>query len=365
MSNRVEVYQLNEISKIRNIWRNLEQGSDMTYFQSYDWYEMLCSFIPKDTKYFISRLFVVFEDNVPLLIAPLWIVLKRFNFFNKSGAYLLGRQGWSDYLNFCYDVFSGGAVKCLFAFLQRKYKINTVLFENLKEETYLFNYLQNCKCLHVEFSNSKCVSLIMPTDYNLYFKSLRKSVRQNIRTARNRVNADGVLLKFLGININVDIAACNRLREIRLAYKNRPRSLKEHINNRISSKADLFKFPITLLGIIYEKIKNRLLFHFPSYNVLDTDKNVKFMTAYHGEKLIAFFAYGIDDARHEIVVMAAGIDDDYKRYSPGMLLMCNFIKNLIESKSDIKVIDFTRGTERYKYDLGGMEHLIYSVKCFL
>ena len=56
--------------------------------------------------------------------------------------------------------------------------------------------------------------------------------------------------------------------------------------------------------------------------------------------------------------MAVGTDESFARYSPGMLLMLEFIKEQISLK-EMNVVDFTRGNEFYKYALGGKDHFIF------
>ena len=80
-----------------------------------------------------------------------------------------------------------------------------------------------------------------------------------------------------------------------------------------------------------------------------------------GGKLRAFFYYGFDIEKTRIRVMAAGTDLEYARYSPGMLLMYNFIINSIQ-EGKIREIDFTRGDEKYKFSLGGEQRLNHTIK---
>lgn len=77
------------------------------------------------------------------------------------------------------------------------------------------------------------------------------------------------------------------------------------------------------------------------------------MTAFDDKgHLRAFFNYAYDLDGKRIRVMAAGTDLDFARYSPGMLLMYNFIIDSIRN-GVLKEIDLTRGDEKYKFSLGG------------
>lgn len=54
--------------------------------------------------------------------------------------------------------------------------------------------------------------------------------------------------------------------------------------------------------------------------------------------------------RNSLVVMCAGVNPKFARYSPGLLSMYNQIKIFLEEQH-LDSIDFTRGNEKYKYDL--------------
>ena len=112
MKYKTEYYNIENFSKLESVWKELEKGEDMTSFQSYHWYQMLNEcYVPKDTPNYLSIYAVVKRDNEIVLIAPLWIVKKTFKIVNKKGIYFLGREGWSDYLNFIYKDFDDDAMR--------------------------------------------------------------------------------------------------------------------------------------------------------------------------------------------------------------------------------------------------------------
>lgn len=43
---RVQAYDPFGFKKLKDVWDKLYEGKDMTYFQSYDWYEIINSMIP-------------------------------------------------------------------------------------------------------------------------------------------------------------------------------------------------------------------------------------------------------------------------------------------------------------------------------
>jgi len=54
----------------------------------------------------------------------------------------------------------------------------------------------------------------------------------------------------------------------------------------------------------------------------------------------------------------SGFDPSYNSFSSGLLNHAFAIKRSIEHK--VKVFDFMRGDERYKYDLGASDKLLYT-----
>lgn len=55
----------------------------------------------------------------------------------------------------------------------------------------------------------------------------------------------------------------------------------------------------------------------------------------------------------------SGYNLNYGHLAPGLILKAYLIKNSIEK--GFEVYDFLRGTERYKYDLGGVDCALYTM----
>lgn len=327
-----------EISNIESTWICLEKGNDMSYFQTYSWYSGILQLVLKDSWFYETKVAAVFKNETIVMIAPLFIIKYTWG-LNKKGIYFWGRCGWSDYLNLIYADFDSNAYEYLVCDLKKKYHISTIHWEQLKETTSLYSYLMNEKNV-ISRKATTCVGLQMPITKEDYSHNLSKSSRQNLRTAVNRMKKDARYLKFVFDDRDVDLKLCEQMRAIRVVKKNKPQNVLSFIKQLI---------------VKYTSIK--FIYSLPFY----FDKSSKMMVAYERDKPRAFFNYGINETDESIVLMAVGTDESFERYSPGMLLMYNFINHIIENKS-IHYIDFTRGTERYKYALGGTEHTIYDVK---
>lgn len=338
---------LDAISDISDDWRELESGADMSYFQSYDWYQMLSSLNSsiKDKRFTIEYV-VAKKDGSSIIIAPLWIVNRTFGKHNRKGVYLFGRGQWSDYLNFIYRDWNDDIASLLFQQISYRYHTNRFYFENIKQDTELAKFINknfkvNNKVVGV------CVKLTLPTTWLEYQNSLSKNARQNIRTAHNRAVKDGIELVYNFNDQELDIAEFAKYRAHRVIKKNQfnGRSLKWEICNYISTK-----------------ILKRGWYRFKEYNPYTDDVNSKFLSLKTSDgKLCAAFNYGLDRTHKQIVLMAVSTNELFSRYSPGMLLLYAFIKKLI-ADNNISTLDFTRGNERYKYVLGGKDHFIDSLE---
>lgn len=332
----VDYYNIEQFPLLRKEWEKLEIGDDMTVFQSYNWYEMLNKYyVPGNTKNYISIYATVRKSGKVVLIAPLWIVLHTFSIINKRGVYFLGRKGWSDYLNFIYDDFDREALSFLLSNITIKFKTNRFCLESLRHSSASYQYI--CKEMAPTIlGNGICVSVLLPSSTKDYYNSLSKNTRQNIRTANNRLKKDGVNFCVVTDDQQVDTEKCFNIREERFLMK----------FDKIS-KLRKFKYAIM----------KRLSFQFKSFLPFYTYEYGHFLTSYCGDELSSFFYYLIDKSHKEIVVLAAGVNIKYSRYSPGILSLYDFIDKNI-THGDISSIDFTSGNEKYKYYMGGKEKFI-------
>ena len=91
--------------------------------------------------------------------------------------------------------------------------------------------------------------------------------------------------------------------------------------------------------------------------------NSKFLTIKDSDKnaLMSAVNYGYCKNRKEVVAMAVSLNDNYKRYSPGIIGWYQFILANIGGEA-LKYIDFTRGGENYKFVLGGTKHPFHFIK---
>ena len=329
----VRKYAQRDLTLLRKGWQLLETGKDMSYFQTYDWYESINDITQsKGEVVFIE----VIKSEKTLLIAPLWILRHTYLFVNKCGCYFWGKNGYSDYLNFIYTEFDENALNALFTFISKEYGITQYYLEFLQEGTDVVSYLAHSipKLKKISFSYA---TISLPNDVEEYSRGLSKHARQNLRTAHNRMIKDGLSFNSTiseKCSDHLIRCKCEEIRKQRLA--NKKRSVRQHWS--LKTKVHMF-------------FDNLFRIKFSYKSVVDVEKNGNLLLITCGDDIAAFFYYGYETQKKRVVVMTAGTNTKYARYSPGFYYMYQQIRNWIENGS-VKTVDFTRGDEKYKYDLG-------------
>lgn len=346
----VRKVELSELSYIRDSWKRLERGPDMTFFQKYEWNELVVNHVPTG-KGIECGFFVVAKDVVDIIIAPLWIINRTIRIVNKPGVYIIGRRGYSDYLNLIYDDFDEEAMRFLVQYIESRYKVTTWFFEYLPDSALLTHILTNIGRKVYDLKHKSALTycgVTLPTDESEYMKSLSQKTRQNIRTAINRAKKDGLNLV---INYNDDgmRLQCAEIRNDWMKKK-----IKRD-NSMISLKG---KIHLKARWLMYE----RFIIKFPKYSPIVDTVSTKLLTIKDEStgEIAAFFNYGVDEVHRTIVVITAGVNEKYTRYSPGLVCSNDFICNCI-SEGLISYYDFTRGTEPYKNRLGAKDHKVTNI----
>ena len=197
------------------------------------------------------------------------------------------------------------------------------------------------KCLSsIVSEREKCVRIFLPSfGYEDYFHSLTKHQRQNIRTAYNKIEKENIqisLMKFSGGNeISTQVwRDCMRIYEQR----------------RLSQG----KIPNSIVKRLYYKISN------PLEQIMKRTDNNELYVLYLNETPVAFMAGLLNKVKTEFLVPMLSCSADYLKFSTGIILINEVIKDLI--RENVKSIDLGRGDEQYKYFMGGSEHINHSFK---
>lgn len=329
-------FELNKI-KFINAWKENYHVPNISYFNSPQWHQVVLSYY-RDTFLTkkINRLIyfeVNFEQNQK--ITGFFYVTKTLKGNVITFGHLLGP---SDY----YDVLYTSKVtleQLQSVFLQIEQDFNAIgtKFNNIKSSSLTYKAIKDLT--HVQLMSLDCVAINLPETYDLYFKSLSKSVRQNIRTAYNRASKNNVSFQ-LEVYTKKDSPQINwnHLKEL-YQQRNQFRKQKMYWKSAFYYQLDY------LFG------KQKDLFDYEATKKTDFTLAVLKVN----EEVAAYF-FGFQTHKN-IEINRVVINDHFKFYSPGLILFNEYIQQNIHQ---LNVIDLTVGDEKYKFDLGGNKHLIFS-----
>lgn len=341
----VRCYRSIKDDDLKEHWLSLQCGSDMTAFQTYDWYEMLeeeyqCNKLKK----MASRIcyMEVWQDQMPVLIAPLHIQKHTMGIGDlgyKKSVYLLGMKGYTDYLNLIYDHISRETVEYLFYAIKNHTGQSTYRFVQIPENTEFAAILREYekKGMAAQFHFENCVKVCFPATPEEYAGKISKNLKSSLRRQTNKYEREGIDLVYdLIEGICNDESVSKRIADIhniRFKQKN-----KDHAATRLSAAV----------------ARRRIVFDEIQYS-MHHNKDTWLLLGKNRDEIIVYF-YGLKD-RNAIRIMQLGFAAEYAKYMPGNMTMMKFIRDNFEGLSGF-IMDFTRGEERYKYELGGIQHKI-------
>lgn len=318
----VEIEKTESFNEIDGIWGRLyNENESLTYYQSPEFMRTLWeNILPYRVILRVKPVFYVFKkDNQPVFILPL------FKTILKNEYVLFGRKAGVGYLDAVYkDDITDEEFKECFEVLKKDTRVS---FEHVRSETALGRWLLTDGG---EISGEGCTEIPLPDSYEDYYRALSKHMRQNIRTAYNRLKTDGGEIKYEFYD-----------------YSEMPDELYDrlqrmYIDRQINryGKSKLYKYFVKYVDIGTKIQKSKRI------------KEKAFVLKINGEIAAYYDAIYADDGK-TVIVPRLAIADGFNRYSPGMMLINESIKTLIGEK--IKCMDLTHGTEPYKLSMGGVE----------
>lgn len=283
-----------------------------------------------------EKCFVLYEDDNPVAVAPL--LVKKEN--GRNTIFLRGHFTGAGNLDFVYS--------CYFTYEHFAFFVQSItdsldnskwIIDRISEKSLTFEYWKRYTSGLAAIESSEiCVEIKTNTSHDEWMKSLSKSVRQNVRTSYNRLNTDG---KAIRVNIVYDSRIPERL-------------FNEMVT--VASKR----------AVEYDKHKQRWLWRI-YYPLKKFDPLLKFLRKYKhcfyatvhidGQLAASLMGFRANDGRY--IIPRLSYNSDFYRYSPGGILVNETMKSLCAKEKDVN-LDLSRGDEKYKYDFGGKEHLIYS-----
>lgn len=335
-----QIKYYNKLTSIEPDWRILYNKSSLTYFCSAEWHKVVLSFLKKSalTKRLLKiQYFSVQNEKNQVIVAGFFFVNRYGKNKKLQFSHILGP---SDYYDFVYqqDDLTFAAVKDIMSTIQKKYNAASLSVSMVKESSSIASYLlQNDKALKTQLP---AAAIHLEENYEQYLQALSKSVKQNIRTAYNRLKRDELDYKLTIVDrndtANIDFNKLKELYALRNVHRKEEHNWKvklfQSLNNSFSAQVDMFE--------------------------LETLKQTDFtlgLLEFKNELAAYFFGF---ERNGKIEINRVVINEAFKFYSPGMILFNEYIK--IAFEQDIKVIDLTNGDEKYKFDLGGKIHNVYN-----
>ncbi len=188
-----------------------------------------------------------------------------------------------------------------------------------------------------DLTESVNINLDPFNNYAEYFKSLSKSVRQNLRTAKNRIQKDGAQFSLQVFN----------------GKEVTRKDFNSMINVFLNRHECRYGTPSTVLLKWYYR-------HFDYYfNSIKKDESTKIAFLRIDNRIAAFFIGFYDKNCKSVFIPRLAISDIFSRYSPGYLLVSEYIKICFDC--NIRNVDLLSGTEKYKFDLGGKMYNRYRI----
>lgn len=330
-------------NEVENSWKSIFSNSSLSYFCSPKWHAVVLSLLKSAlfTK-MINHLHyftVTSASNQEIQVVGFFYVT---NLFGKKKLRFGHLMNFSDYYDFIYpDHFSADLFPGIIQKIASDFKVGEIQFNHVNPESNLLALLE--KDNDYKMSKLECVAVHLKGDYETYLQTLSKSVRQNLRTARNRVTKKKLSFNYRLLDKNnideIDFEMLKKMYSERNHHKSeeniywKTRIIKI-LDHGFSEEKDMFDIP---------KIK-------------ETDFSLGLL--YLNSDLVAYFFGFREEGRIEINRVV--INDEFRFYSPGLLLLNEYIKS--EIPNGLKTFDLTLGDEKYKYDLGGETHFVYNFK---
>lgn len=251
--------------------------------------------------------------------------------------YLFGTNEAFDIVDFVYGDITEDelrkSISCFFNYLKQK-NVNYFDAKYIPANSKTWAVLESWGGGKIE--NVKNVSINLDSQtYESYFSSLGKHARQNIRTANNRIDTDQKSVSFELVD---DYASKKNLhRECMKTFIKRLRKRYAESNSKINMILHLFDY--VSKGVMLDN---------------------GIICALRIDGQIAAFFEGFKDEQ-SILIPRLAIDTDYDRYSPGLLLCTEAIRSCYKV-GGIARFNLLRGTEKYKYDLGGNTYFTNNIE---
>lgn len=317
------------LDKIKKQWNDMYSGNNMlSPYMSYDFQQIYKRKLWIGKSRFLAKYecYALYERDEIICLVP--IIKKSDNSYIGGDLCATGQLDFVYRENMPLDELKN-CVEVVKQSIGGKFHINKI-----SENSKLCKALKEC---YEPASNESCVKIDLPDDYNIWFSGLSKSVRQNIRTAKNRMRREEKQCKF-------------EIYNGRKVQGDDNKELMDVYNKRME-----FKFG-RKVGRLESLIRENMNPITSACNQLSNN----FVAILRIDNEVAAFLSGLqNNGQTLLLVPRLAINDKYALYSPGSLLIAETNAYAIE-QTNIRCVDLSRGNEKYKFAMGGVEHYNYS-----
>jgi hypothetical protein len=326
---------------LRGAWKRLEgQASAQTsVYQSY--------YVNKTVKKrlgiyalqqrYSARYIAVTEDGKTKLILPLC------RYWGRQDYCALGRfNGFQVYdLIYGKDMTKEEFLRC-FRFVLEKLSPKSLVLSNVPCSSLLYQcveegLLEDCGYGCALKANDN-VCICTGGDYDSWYAALSKHTRQNVRTAYNRMASDAVQMRY----------------ELYRGKKPDTETLDQIIELYCARHSARY-------GVQTSRAKKLYLRYLDfSTACLQNHKDNFCAVLYMNDRLAAFMAGMVEKEGSAVVIPRLSIEDDFGRYSPGVVLINETVKRMT-TEQNIGNLDLSKGAEGYKLSMGGTLYHTYDI----
>lgn len=323
--NCMEIKTYNKIDDLKSIWNEIYKKSKQCPILEFDFVKNWNKTLKQKKALILKRgkikYYVGIENGKAVMILPM---IKYGN--TLESVYLL------DY----FDVLSEENIEPekVKEFINKISETTAckILFNHVNENSVIVNTFK--EAIKKDKFEECSVILLNPSSsqkFDEFYNKLSKNTRQNIRTMYNRISKDGIEFSLLEID--------------KSNYKKHQKTLKKLYVERRKNRYKNIGF---ILRTLYKHKEP----------ILDTLSKLDFFKGYAIQingKIVSYLAGTEKDG--VLYVPRLVIGGEYSRYSTGILLLCEIIKN-----SSLKYIDLSTGSEDYKHSLNCVVHNNYFIE---
>lgn len=345
---KYEIKAEKDLEPLESYWKKLEKGMEMTAFQTFLWQRLLTrEWLGWKLHALYSRVvvYVAADGRKPIMIFPAIIYkisTKNRWFGAKKGVYLMGQGSYSDYMNVIFSRFSPAAFEAIVGEIKKDFPGYRIILTSIRHDAALTEYLNSKNTPRKDFEVTLTVRRMESAE--AYQASLSKNTRAHLRKDLNRMERDQIDYRIQVLGAVKDENLLKKMVDLhvqRILIKNTKTKGILHILSAEVKKA--YKK--------YRDLHNNIV----AMSMKENERSVTILIWMNNE--LAGYQYGLRE-KHAIRLLQTCFDGKFAKYSPLIRGVFDFIVKSYEDP-EIQEVDFLRGSEEFKYTMGGQEVQLY------